>query len=66
VRYIAPLDIALVYLGLGDRAQALEWLDKAYEDHSNFLLWIRVDPQFDSLRGQPRFQELLRRMGLGS
>jgi Flp pilus assembly protein TadD len=63
-RYVAPFDIALIYSGLGDKAQTLEWLEKAYEDHSQRLLWIKVDPRLDSLRGEPRFQDLLRRMGL--
>ncbi len=63
-RYVAPFDVALVYAGLGDKAQALEWLGKAYEDHSQWFVWIKVDPRFDTLRGEPRFQDLLRRMGL--
>ena len=63
-RYVAPFDIALVYVGLGDKAQALEWLQRAYEDHSFRLTWIKVDPRLDSLRGEPRFQDLLRRMNL--
>jgi len=65
-RYVAPIDIARVYVGLGDKAQALEWLEKAYEDRSFNLAWIKVWPWLDSLRGEPRFQDLLRRMGLGS
>ena len=63
-RYVAPFDIALIYVGLGDKAEALQWLERAYEDHSVRLAWIRVDPQLDSLRGEPRFQDLLRRMNL--
>ena len=63
-RYVAPLDIAVIYVGLGDKAQAFEWLEKAYEDHSDRLTWIRFWPQFDSLRGESRFQDLLRRMNL--
>jgi hypothetical protein len=63
-RYVAPFDIAIIYVGLGDKAHALEWLEKAYEDHSDRLSWIKVWPQFDSLRGEPRFQDLLRRVGL--
>ena len=54
----------IIYVGLGDKAQALEWLEKAYEDHSFRLAWIKADPQLDSLRGEPRFQALLRRMNL--
>ncbi len=65
-RYVAPFNIAIIYVGLGDKAQALEWLEKAYGDRSFQLTWIKVWPQFDSLRGEPRFQDLLRRMGLGS
>src|SRR5262249_52475709 len=63
-RYVAPYDSALIYVGLGDKAQALEWLGKAYEDHSLEPTWRKVYPQFDPLRGEPRFQDLLRRMGL--
>ncbi len=63
-RYVDPSDIALVYVGLGDKPQALEWLEKAYEDRSYRLTWIKVLPQFDSLHRDPRFQDLLRRMGL--
>jgi len=64
LHYIDPFDIALVYVGLGDKAQALEWLQRAHEDHSFELTWIKVDPRLDSLRGEPRFQDLLRRMNL--
>jgi serine/threonine protein kinase/tetratricopeptide (TPR) repeat protein len=63
-RYVAPFHIALIYVGLGDRSQALEWLEEAYQDHSCWFAWIRVWPQFDILRGEPRFQDLLRRMHL--
>src|SRR5262249_15852813 len=63
-RYIAPISIAMVYAGLGDKAGAFEWLGRAYEDHSLLLSYIKVWPQFDGLHGDPRFQDLLRRMGL--
>jgi len=63
-RYVAPFDMALLYTGLGDKAQALASLERAYEDHSVHLTWIKVDPRLDSLRGEPRFQDLLRRMNL--
>jgi TolB-like protein/Flp pilus assembly protein TadD len=63
-RYVAPLNVALIYAGLGDKAQALDWLERAYEDHSDRLVWIRFWSMFDSLRGEPRFQDLLRRMHL--
>ena len=63
-RYVAPFNMAIVYAGLGDKQQTFEWLEKAYEDHSLLLSLIRVWPQFDGLHGEPRFQDLLRRMGL--
>jgi Flp pilus assembly protein TadD len=65
-RYVAPLQIALIFAGLGDKVQALEWLERAYEDRSYRLTWVKADPPFDSLHNEPRFQDLLRRMGLGS
>ena len=62
--YVPPFDIALVYAGLGEKRQSLEWLERAYEDHSFRLAWIKVWPQLDSLRGESRFHDLLRRMNL--
>jgi tetratricopeptide (TPR) repeat protein len=63
-RYISPYDVATIYAGLGDAEQALSWLEKAYEDRSGWLgLWLKVDPKFDRLRRDPRFQDLLRRVG---
>ncbi len=65
-RYINPYLFAVVYLGLGDKDQTFAWLEKAYQDRSFFLIWLKVEPIFDSLRDDPRFQDLLRRMGLQS
>ena len=63
-RYVAPVEIAFLHAGLGENTQALDWLEKAWEDRSFRLTWIKVWPQFDHLRGEPRFQALIRRMGL--
>lgn len=52
------------YLGLGDKDQAFAWLEKGYAQHSNLMTTLKVDPVFDPLRGDPRFQDLLRRVGL--
>jgi Flp pilus assembly protein TadD len=62
--YVAPFDIAVVYAGLGARTSAFEWLDKAYEDHSARLTWIKVDPRLDGIRNDPRYHDLLRRMNM--
>ena len=63
-RYIAPFELAIIYAGFGDKDQAFEWLEKAYQEHSVWLPWLRVDPKFDDLRSDPRFLDLLRRIGL--
>jgi DNA-binding winged helix-turn-helix (wHTH) protein/TolB-like protein/Tfp pilus assembly protein PilF len=63
-RYVAPYNLALIYTSLGDKNNALEWLEKAYEDRSTLLVWIRVDPRLDTLRSEPRFKAVMRQMGL--
>jgi serine/threonine-protein kinase len=49
---------------MGNNDQAIAWLEKGYAAHSNGLTAIKVDPLYDPLRGDPRFQDLLRRVGL--
>lgn len=64
-RYVSPYDVATIYAGLDDKEQALVWLEKAYEDRSGWLAWwLKVDPKFDMLRSDPRFHNLLQRIGL--
>jgi hypothetical protein len=58
--------IATVYAGLGEKEEALAWLEKAYEARSDFIVFIKVDPAWDDLRSDPRFQDVLRRIGLAS
>jgi len=61
--YVAPGDIADLYLDAGDKAQALDWLEKGFEVRDPNMPYIGVFP-YDSLRAEPRFQALLRRMNL--
>ena len=61
--YVPPDYVAMAYEGLGQRQQALRWYEKAFDERS-INWWIIPDPQLDSLRAEPRFQVLLRRMGL--
>lgn len=61
-RYVSPYFIATVYAGLGDTEKALEWLEKAYQDHSGWLAYVQWQPEFAPLRSDPRFRDLLRRM----
>jgi len=49
---------------LDEREQALTWLEKAYQQHSTMMTWLKVDPRFDRIRGEPKFQNLMRRVGL--
>jgi len=58
----ATFELVRVYTGMGDKDRALEFLQKAYEEHHPALRAIKVDPQFDRLRSDARFQELVRRM----
>lgn len=56
--------ITLIYTGMDDKEHALEWLEKAYQERDTIVTHLKVDPLFDSLRSQARFQQMLRRMHL--
>jgi tetratricopeptide (TPR) repeat protein len=58
-------DLAVVYAGLDDKDQAFAWLEKAYADRSNFLAVLRLEPMLDLLKSDPRWNDLLKRVGLG-
>ncbi len=63
-RYVLPQARVYVYLGLGEKSKALDWLEKYYEAQ-DFACWLlKVDPVYDSVRGEPRFQALLKKLGL--
>jgi serine/threonine-protein kinase len=62
-RYISPYYVAKVYAGLGDRERVFEFLEKAYQAHSDRLLDLQTDPVFDEFRSDPRFSNLTRRLG---
>ncbi|MBA3962160.1 MAG: tetratricopeptide repeat protein [Chthoniobacterales bacterium] len=63
-RYISPFNIAVTYLGLGQREQCFDWLDKALQDHDVRLCFLRVDKRWDSLRSEPRFAAIAQRLDL--
>lgn len=63
-QYVSPFYVAIVYAGLGENERALDWLEKAYADHSNAIVFLKVDPQLDTLRSYPRFHELQRKLRL--
>jgi tetratricopeptide (TPR) repeat protein len=62
-RHVASYWIAMVYVGLDEKDEAFAWLEKAYQERSFWLLWIKMDPMVDSLRSDPRFTDLMRRIG---
>ncbi len=60
--YVSPYCMAEVYLGLGEAGQALQWLEKAYEERARQLVMLKVEPEVDRLRSDSRFENLLQRM----
>ncbi len=65
-RYVSPLDLAWVYFALGEAAQGYDWLAKAFADRSFDIISVHVDPRFDSMRGDARFQRLATQLGIAS
>ncbi len=63
VNYLAPYLIADYYGDIGDKEHAFEWLNIAYREHNTFLIFLPTDPSFDSLRSDPRYAELVRKIG---
>jgi len=63
-KYVPAYQIAAIYAGLGDKDQAFAWLDKAYDERSDLLVNLKREQKFDGLRSDPRFSDLLRRVGL--
>jgi DNA-binding winged helix-turn-helix (wHTH) protein/TolB-like protein/Tfp pilus assembly protein PilF len=63
-RYVVPYDVALTFINLGEKDAAFAWLERAYAERSGAITSLKVDPRVDSLRADPRFADLLRRMGL--
>jgi serine/threonine-protein kinase len=62
--YVSSRDIALVYAWQGEKPQALDWLERAYEEHDGWMPFTNVDPLWDSLRSEPRFGKIVEKMGL--
>ena len=63
-RYATSYGIALIHAGLGQKEAALNALERAFEERSHWLVWLKLDPRFAALRDEPRFQNLVRRVGL--
>ena len=63
-KYVSPYFFAGIHVGLGEDDRAIEYLEKSYEEHSHWLIYLHIDPSMDRMRSNPRFQDLLRRIGL--
>ena len=61
---VSPFFFALVYAGLNDKEKALEWLQKAYEEKSGSVRYLKMEPRLQNLRNDPRYIELMKKIGL--
>jgi TolB-like protein/Tfp pilus assembly protein PilF len=61
--FVSPYNVAKVYVGLGEIDLTFEWLDRAFEERSEWLIWLKVDPKLDCIRSDSRFRKLMQRIG---
>jgi tetratricopeptide (TPR) repeat protein len=62
--YVSPYDIARMYVAWGDKDEAFTWLHRSFTERSEWMTMLKINPELDSLRDDPRFEVLLRRVGL--
>ena len=58
--------MAAIYAALGDRDQSIRWIEKAYEERSDYMIYLRTEPSLDGLRSEPRFKEFLKLIAPGN
>jgi hypothetical protein len=63
-RYVNAYELALIYIGLGQNDQAFKLLEQAFSEHSDMLIYLKIDPRLDSIRSDSRFADLVRRVGI--
>ena len=63
-RYVTPYGVALIYASINDRDKTFEYLDKAFEEKSNWLVWLKQDPRWVVVSDDPRYQNLVAKVGL--
>ena len=63
-RYVSPYNIAMIYNGLGERDEALAWLERGYREREPRMVLLKAEPKWNNLRDDPRFRDLVRRVGL--
>jgi tetratricopeptide (TPR) repeat protein len=62
--YVSPTAFAYIYAALGDKEKAIAYLEKGYEERAFQMQFLKIDPRWDKLRNDPRFADLMRRVGL--
>jgi tetratricopeptide (TPR) repeat protein len=62
--YVSPVAFAIVHIGLGNTDAAIDWTERAYDERRGWMAYLTVNPLFDVLQGNPRFEALIRKMGL--
>ena len=65
-QYLTPYGVARIYNALGQKDEALQWLETSYRQQSEWLLLLKVDARFDNLRSEPRFEDLMRRINFSN
>jgi len=63
-RYVTPAALVNVYIGIGDKDKTFFWLERAYQERSNYVAYLKVLPFLDPVRSDPRFTDLVHRVGL--
>jgi serine/threonine protein kinase/tetratricopeptide (TPR) repeat protein len=63
-QYVSPMSFAILYSALNDKDQAIAWLEKAYQEHAIWMVFLKTDPQFGGIRSDKRFKEIMRKVGL--
>jgi tetratricopeptide (TPR) repeat protein len=64
--YVPAMYMAAIYAALGESAPSIRWIEKAYEERSDYMIYLRTEPSLDGLRSQPRFQEFLKLIAPGN
>ena len=63
-RYVTPYAIALLYAGMKDKNKTLEWLNRAFSERTNWMVWLKLDPRWAFIKNDPGFISLIQKMGL--
>jgi tetratricopeptide (TPR) repeat protein len=63
-RFVTSYGVALIYAALNEKDQAFQWLSKAYDERSNWLVWLKSDPRWSIIRSDKRFADLVNKVGL--